>query len=259
MPRSCANVVKRLETCGAVEVVLTPRGGLIRIRDQDAFDRAVGSMCPDGLFVEIDDLQDRAASVMALGDAKAIRCGPCQGVFLRSTKPNVCVSSIDGALNVPVGEMTAIAGGAALLLEGDEFWTCEGLVATVENEEAFWRHHLVLPEVDLAIYTHGKMSDRLVTWLSSPPMNGCRYIHWGDYDPMGVIEYCRLAAACPGRVRFHVPETWTFCFRAMARQSLSRNKLICSPTCMTDSTMKSSVEWSTFLRITVGVWNRRYS
>ena len=163
-------------------------------------------MCPDGLFVEIDDLQDRAASVMALGDAKAIRCGPCQGVFLRSTKPNVCVSSIDGALNVPVDKMTAIAGGAAILLENDKFWTCEGLVATVENEEAFWRHHLVLPEVDLAVYTQGKMSDRLVAWLSSPPMKGCLYVHWGDYDPMGVIEYCRLAAACPGRVRFHIPD-----------------------------------------------------
>jgi hypothetical protein len=98
-----------------------------------------------------------------------------------------------------------LAGGAAILLSGESRWRCSGLVATIENEEAFWSHHKVLPDIDLAIYARGRMSERLLSWLASDELGGCRFIHWGDYDPTGVAEYVRLRNACLGRVTLHVP------------------------------------------------------
>jgi hypothetical protein len=50
------------------------------------------------------------------------------------------------------------------------------------------------------------MSGRLLEWLSSSNMGGCDYIHWGDYDPIGLYEFQKLSAACPGRVKLFVPD-----------------------------------------------------
>jgi hypothetical protein len=99
-----------------------------------------------------------------------------------------------------------VAGGAALSLRDGLNWEFSGTIATVENEEAFWQHDVVLPEVDLAVYVRGKMSNRLLRWLASERMASCHITHWGDYDPIGVMEYVRLRRACPGRVQLHVAD-----------------------------------------------------
>jgi len=45
-----------------------------------------------------------------------------------------------------------------------------------------------------------------LSWLGSEAMNQCEYLHWGDYDPIGVNDYRRLARMCPERVRLFVPD-----------------------------------------------------
>ena len=206
IPRSCAALVTRMETCGAVGVVHTPRGMLLRVQDDTAFERLLLSELPQGLTAEFDSLPDRAASIAALASAKGVRHGAYQGVFVRSTKPGIHIYRCDGKGSVDVSGMTRIGGGAAIVLSKEDSWTFSGTVATVENEETFWNHDVVLPTVDLAVYTHGKMSNRLLSWLGSEAMSQCEYLHWGDYDPIGVNDYRRLARMCPGRVRFFVPE-----------------------------------------------------
>ncbi|MEX2671414.1 MAG: Wadjet anti-phage system protein JetD domain-containing protein [Phycisphaeraceae bacterium] len=124
---------------------------------------------------------------------------------MRSTRPGVVVRAAEDGSTVPVADLTRLAGGAALLLDDERTWQFAGTVAVVENAEAFWRHHRVL-NVDLAIYTAGRMSSRrLLAWLSSNVMSDCSYLHWGDYDPVGAAEYLRLCEACPGRVQMHLP------------------------------------------------------
>jgi hypothetical protein len=80
-------------------------------------------------------------------------------------------------------------------------WEFSGTIATIENEEPFWSHELILPDVDLAVYVRGKMSNRVIRWLASEPMKSCPITHWGDYDPIGVLEYVRLLRTCSERVR----------------------------------------------------------
>ncbi len=123
---------------------------------------------------------------------------------MRSVKSGISILAGD-AKAVPVTDLTRLAGGAALLLSDELRWAFSGTVAVIENAEAFWRYERVLGDVDLAVFACGKMSSRLVGWLASDLMGDCHITHWGDYDPIGVAEYVRLAQSCPGRVTFHSP------------------------------------------------------
>jgi hypothetical protein len=205
-PISCQDLLTRLCTCGAVQIVPGRQGKRLRIADTVAFAKVIQTASPQGLSALEHLPMSRADAVLHLGNAKSVRAGNVQGVFVRTIKPNVVVRRNGSAELLDVSFVTALSGGAAILLGEDLKWEFSGTIATIENEEAFWRHHMVLPEIDLAIYVRGKMSNRLLQWLASAPMANCQITHWGDYDPIGVLEYVRLQRSCIGRVRLHVPD-----------------------------------------------------
>lgn len=196
--------VEALETCGAVRWSSAGRGSRLFISDADAFDRFAQSRFPLGLDYSLDEIDDRASAVAIAGNAKAAKAANCEGLFVRSTKPNMKVVSRDGRVVVPVSDLTATAGGAALLLDDAHEWMFAGSIAVVENAETFWRHDRVMPDIDLAVFSVGTMSSRRVlAWLAS--LEDCSIVHWGDYDPVGVAEYLRLAVACRGDVTYFMP------------------------------------------------------
>lgn len=182
------------------------RGIILKLTNLEAFERFIGSRLPQGLDVDAIPIPDRATAVALLADAKAVRSGLAEGVLVRSTKPGVVISSVDGTTTVNVSDQTARAGACALRLSAERQWTFAGTVTVVENEDAFWRHDVVLPDVDAAIHGRGNASARLLKWLGSSAMEKCRVIHWGDYDPVGVYQYLRLEKECPGRVSVFAPE-----------------------------------------------------
>jgi hypothetical protein len=85
-----------------------------------------------------------------------------------------------------------------ILRSGGE-WSLSGpakRVALVENIDVFLsldsaRLSETL-QADAAVFLHGKMSNRFLAWLASPAMADVRYLHLGDYDPVGIAEYLRL-------------------------------------------------------------------
>lgn len=205
-PISCEDLLTRLRTCGAVQIVPGQQGKRLRVTNAEAFAKVVLASAPQGLDALERILTSRAEAVEQFGDAKAVRAGNVQGVFVRAIKSNIVVRRIGTAELVDVTALTRVAGGAALSLRDDLNWGFSGTIATVENEEPFWQHEIVLPEIDLAIYVRGRMSNRVLRWLASVPMASCQITHWGDYDPIGAMEYSRLRRACPGRVKLHVPD-----------------------------------------------------
>jgi hypothetical protein len=177
----------------------------LSIANPAAFLRFVSARCPQGLDVDFDSIVDRASAVFTFADAKAIRRGSAQGIFVRSTKPGTTIRTTDGQSCVDLSEATKQGGGAGIQLSQAKTWTFAGAVAVVENAETFWKHEIALPDVDIAIFVSGAMSDRLLTWLSAPEMMLCSITHWGDYDPYGVNEYVRLVRACGNRVSVFAP------------------------------------------------------
>lgn len=202
----CQGILESMETCGAVQRRFIKRARRVEIRCLATFNKFLESRFPLGIDAKLNEVFDRAGAVIAFGNAKAIKRGSEEGIFVRTAKPEIVICSTDGA-KIPVGVLSKDAGGAALSLTKDREWTFCGTVAVIENVEPFWQHEKVLPEIDLAVYASGNMSQRLVEWLTSEPMSGCQIIHWGDYDPRGVAEYLRLHDHCPDRVESFVPNT----------------------------------------------------
>jgi len=144
------------------------------------------------------------SGVRLFGDAKTAQRGRCEGVFVRSHKPEASLVSTDGVA-LRAGEMTASFGVAALTLGIGRRWLFSGTVAVVENAEPFWQYERELPEVDLAIFASGRLSERALAWLASDDMGTCSLVHWGDYDPVGCMEFIRLRERCGTRVTMHLP------------------------------------------------------
>ncbi len=180
---------------------------MLCVTSKDAFNRFITARFPKGLDVDVRAIPDRATAVVTLADAKAIRQGVGEGIFIRSANPDIEIRSLDDGTSIPVSELTIKAGGIGIHLSPDRTWTFVGNIAVVENADAFWCYEIVLPDVDLAILGSGNMSSRLLQWLASPAMAQCRITHWGDYDPVGVCEYVRLVDACPARVETYTPAT----------------------------------------------------
>ena len=200
----CKDILESMETCGAVRRRFVNRARRVEVCCQATFDRFLKSRFPLGIDADINDVFDRAGAVIAFGDAKAIGRGSEEAIFVRTAKPNITIRATDGT-EIPVGVLSSDAGGAALSLTKDRQWTFSGTVAVIENAQPFWQHEKVLPDVDLAVYAGGNMSKRLVDWLASNAMSDCQLIHWGDYDPRGVIEYLRLFDRCPSRAISFLP------------------------------------------------------
>jgi hypothetical protein len=204
--KSVASLVEQLKTASAVECRASGHGRKLVISNRSAFDAIVRKRFPLGLSGLKTPPQDRATAVKLTGNAKRARQGSCHGVFLRSTNPGCVITSTTNNDQIPIYDLTQIAGGAALLLDDNSSWSFTGSIAIVENAEAFWQHDKVL-NVDLAIYSVGYMSSRVYQWLASPMMHDCQFVHWGDYDPVGASEYLKLLTHCPNRATMYVPES----------------------------------------------------
>lgn len=207
MPVSCESLVESLRTCGAVELMRarSGRGVVLRIASEPAFRQFVAARLPQGLDIDARTISDHAVAAVMLADAKAIRHAVGQGVLVRAVKPRIRIDSTDGYASIPVSEMTATDRAIGIRLLAEKTWTFAGNVAVVEGAYAFWHYEWAIPNVDLAILGSGNMSGRLLDWLASSAMVQCRIVHWGDYDPVGVCQYLRLAERCPGRVETYAP------------------------------------------------------
>lgn len=106
---------------------------------------------------------------------------------------------------VPVGQQTATAGAAAVVLEAGRHVSMEGTLAIIENQAAFLQAEALGVTFDVALYGGGRLSDRVIEWLASPAMRTARLIHCPDYDPVGLQEYGKLRARCGARVHLHRP------------------------------------------------------
>jgi hypothetical protein len=206
IPKSANNLVQQLETARAVQWQNSGRGRKLVILNRDAFEAFAQSKFPLGLSSPDSPIPDRSSAVRLTGNAKRAKRGSCHGVFLRSSCPGCVITSTKNHNQIPIYDLTQIAGGAALLLDDNSSWSFTGSIAIVENAEAFWQHDKVL-NVDLAIYSVGRMSSRVYQWLASPLMHYCQFVHWGDYDPVGASEYLKLLKHCPNRATMHVPES----------------------------------------------------
>lgn len=193
--------LQSLVDAGVLAIERSGAGKKVAVKNQEALGAFVVKNYPSGLEGRQEALAPRSRAVAELRDSKRAReTGPLM-VLLRGFG-NCALRAGEEVL--PVAHWTEMAGVAALRLD-DRPWQFSGVLAVVENLEVFWNFEKLETEAQLALYAQGRLSGRILNWLSSPAMAQARILHCGDYDPVGLDEYLRIKAACPGRAELYLP------------------------------------------------------
>lgn len=176
-------------------------GRRIEVADPASFARWIEHRLPEGLEPSLEG-PPRAAAVAAYRDAKVARRTDAEPVLIRgfARRP---VLAVDGAA-VDVCGLTEQAGCASFLLAAEREVVLRGRIGVVENLEAFVYAERFGAGIDAALYSAGRISGRRLAWMAQQVE--VRWVHLGDYDPVGLSEYLRVSAACDGRAELWVPE-----------------------------------------------------
>lgn len=194
--------LKGLLHAGVLQEERAGAGIRVVVKDAAALQAFAEKNYPSGLCGEREELPSRARAVAELRDSKKAK-GRCPAtVLLRGFRG--CMLNAGGD-SLQIAAWTAQAGVAAVARDRLSTWTFRGVMAIVENLEVFWNIEKISTEVDLALFSEGRLDQKILDWLASPTMEGARIIHFGDYDPVGLDEYLRYKEVCLGRVELFRP------------------------------------------------------
>ncbi len=203
---------------GVIKDVRSGAGRRIILLNQSALNSFIQSIYPSGIDAgPKSNLPPRGLAVAHLRDAKKASATETEALFLRGFGHAVIT---DGNEILFVAEWTQKAGVAALRIDDECKWGFQGNIAVVENAEVFLNFERMGSSADLVLYAGGRLSDRVIRWLSSATMETNHIQHFGDYDPVGIDEYIRLRDACPGRVELYIPDDIEALFDAYGKREL---------------------------------------
>ena len=159
----------------------------------------------------------RVAGVSRFRDTKSVASDLPEIVTVRAWQDGELLS--DGK-TINVAEATRAHGVFSFLLADPARFTLHGMCALVENPAVFTQfEHLQLPP-RLALYGHGRSSNRLIDWLAAQTAPDFQMLHLPDYDPVGLDEYIRLRERLGPRVQLHLPENLATLFKQHANGEL---------------------------------------
>ena len=185
------------------EILVERRAGggrRVVVADREGFARWIAHRLPEGLEPDLDG-PPRSAAIAAFRDAKVARAADAEPMLLRMFR-EAAVLRVGGAPWSGVS-LTAEAGCVAVLLSEGREVSLSGRIGVVENLEAFLYAERLGAGVDAAMYAAGRLSRRRLAWMAA--QLDARWVHLGDYDPVGLCEYLRVASACEGRTELFVP------------------------------------------------------
>ncbi len=145
----------------------------------------------------------RVAGVSRFRDTKSVASDLPEIVTVRTWREEALRS--DGN-SIGAATATAAHGVFSFLLADPARFTLHGPCALVENPAVFTQlEQLQLPP-SLALYGHGRSSNRLLDWLATQTAPDFQLLHLPDYDPVGLDEFSRLRARLGPRVQLYLPE-----------------------------------------------------
>lgn len=94
---------------------------------------------------------------------------------------------------VAAEEATRQFGIFTFVLRDRSPYTLTGPVALGENPDFFAYFETLNLRLPFCVFTNGRFSRRFLGWLAAPQNAEATFIHFGDYDPVGLDEYRRFA------------------------------------------------------------------
>lgn len=144
----------------------------------------------------------RVAGIAQFRDTKALANDTPEFVMMR-----VAASSpikFDGGAIDPA-DITREHGVFSFPLSNSSAPSILGQWIMIENPAVFQQHHRIFGSNASAILANGRISNRLLNWISAQEPSGLGVIHAPDYDPTGLSEFLRIHERLNGRVSLHIP------------------------------------------------------
>ncbi|MGA7951196.1 MAG: hypothetical protein WCA45_13705 [Thiobacillaceae bacterium] len=199
-------------------------GKAIALSDIDTLDKFIARHYPIGLFGadgNSEDLDRRTSALTRYRDSKAMGGLDFEIVEFRlfGDRPLQIGTHALQYSGLP------LSGLGALVLHDNRHVdfpaaSFAGRVATVENPTVFISYPWTSEGIDLVILTYGRMSRRLVSWLSGESMREASVTHFGDYDPVGLCEFLRLHERLGERANLFIPDDLDDLFRCYCNREL---------------------------------------
>lgn len=205
VPRSqfSARSLKNLQSlfdAGALNQARSGGGLVIEVKDPKTLAAFYRQRYPSvGMVI---DGPPRARAVGMLRNAKRVGRTNMEPVLVRAINPMFCSRN---GVQCDLHAVTNQTGAACLILETGRFWTMEASIALVENLECFLHFEKLGVAADIALYAAGRLSALVLRWLQSSELTNCRFVHCGDYDPVGLDEFLKVKAAVGDRASLHIP------------------------------------------------------
>jgi hypothetical protein len=79
-------------------------------------------------------------------------------------------------------------------------------------------------KINAALYGGGRISGRLLDWLSRQAADDFRLVHFPDYDPVGLSEFVRLRNKLGARVLLHTPVELARLFQQFGNRKLLQKR-----------------------------------
>lgn len=159
----------------------------------------------------------RVAGVSRFRDTKAVASDLPEIVTVRAWNDNALHSV---GQPIAIAEATRLHGVFSFLLADSARFTLRGPCALVENPAVFIQFEKLRLPPPLALYGHGRASNRLLDWLAAQTAPNFQLLHLPDYDPVGLDEFTRLQARLGARVHLYLPENLAGLFARHSNREL---------------------------------------
>jgi hypothetical protein len=201
-------------------VVVEERSGAGRrlvVRNSSALQNFISHHFPNMPVPE--GTSSRIAGVARFRDTKAVASDLPEIVTLRAWQ-NDNLRCDDQP--IAVVEATEAHGLFSFLLSNLARYTLHGPCALVENPAVFTQFERLQLPPRLAIYGHGRSSNRLLDWLAAQTAPDFSLLHLPDYDPVGLDEFTRLHERLGSRVQLHLADDLAELFACHSNRELLR-------------------------------------
>lgn len=159
----------------------------------------------------------RVAGVSRFRDTKAVASDLPEIVTVRAWQDDLLQTNGNP---ISTAEATRLHGVFAFLLQDAARYTLHGPCALVENPAVFTQFEQLGLSPRLAVYGHGRSSNRLLDWLAAQTAPDFQLLHLPDYDPVGLDEFTRLRERLGTRVQLHLPKNLADLFARHANSKL---------------------------------------
>jgi hypothetical protein len=166
-----------------------------------------------------DNLPQRVIGVKRFRDTKAFASDNPEIVQVRAWQGNVLRKNhkaVDAVAETNLHSVFSFQLGTR--------YTLHGRCALVEGPVMFSFFERLGLEVSLVIYGQGRISKRLLEWLTKQSEPEFALLHLPDYDPVGLEEFERIRAGLGSRVRLHLPTDLDELFALYSKRQLLQKR-----------------------------------